>query len=230
MARKGGKDRGILQRKGREGWWVRIYANGRERWYRCDTKSQAKTLYCRLKADLREEKFFPEKYERRKEISVRAWIDRCLEGSTNRGVGNERRYGRRWSLMLGKRLLTDLSTQDLRLIQAKMRAKTKRVGNTTVTVKRQWSDATINRHFAFLRHVLMLAVQDGKLTRNPLSGFRFLPEIRRTRFLAEEELQRLQGIMSEEDWKLVAFAIETGLRRGEQFSLRWDQVDLRVAR
>jgi integrase len=28
------------------------------------------------------------------------------------------------------------------------------------------------------------------------------------------------------DWKLVAFAIETGLRRGEQFRLRWDQGDL----
>ena len=29
-----------------------------------------------------------------------------------------------------------------------------------------------------------------------------------------------------EDWKLVAVAIETGLRRGEQFQLQWNQVDL----
>lgn len=58
MARKAGKDRGITQRKGREGWWVRLYANGRERWHRCDTKSQAKALYGRLKADIREGTYF----------------------------------------------------------------------------------------------------------------------------------------------------------------------------
>jgi integrase len=32
--------------------------------------------------------------------------------------------------------------------------------------------------------------------------------------------------MSADDWKIVAFAVETGLRRGEQFHLRWDHVDL----
>ena len=32
--------------------------------------------------------------------------------------------------------------------------------------------------------------------------------------------------MQQHDWELVAFAIETGLKRGEQFRLRWDQVDL----
>ncbi len=58
MARKEGKDRGITQRKGREGWWVRVYIDGRERWYRCDTKSQAKALYGRLKSEHREGKYF----------------------------------------------------------------------------------------------------------------------------------------------------------------------------
>jgi integrase len=32
--------------------------------------------------------------------------------------------------------------------------------------------------------------------------------------------------MYPEDWNLVAFAIETGLRQGEQFGLRWEWVDL----
>jgi integrase len=72
----------------------------------------------------------------------------------------------------------------------------------------------------------MLAVKDGKLTQNPVSGLKFFPEVKRTRFISNEELGRLMGIMQEPDWKLVAFAIETGLRRGEQFRLRWDQVDL----
>jgi integrase len=229
VARKDGKDRGILQRKGREGWWVRLYVNGRERWFRCDTKSQAKALYGRLKADIREGTFFPEKFAPRKDITLRAWILRCLDGSTNRGIENEQRYGRRWSLLLGKRMLADVSREDMRQVQAHMRAKLKpRPKNAPKDYqpKRRWSDATINRHFAFLRHVFMLAVKDGKLTQNPVSGLKFFPEVKRTRFLSDEELTRLRGVMPESDWKFVAFAIETGLRRGEQFGLRWDQVDL----
>jgi integrase len=96
----------------------------------------------------------------------------------------------------------------------------------TLKGKRQWADATINRHFAFLRHILTLAVQDGLLHRNPVSGVKFFPEARRTRFLSDAELNHLQEIMSADDWKIVAFAVETGLRRGEQFQLRWDHVDL----
>ena len=229
MARKGGQDRGITQRKDRNGWWVRHYANGRQQWFKCDTKSQAKALYGRLKADIREGTFFPEKFAPRKDITLRAWILRCLEGSTNRGVENERRYGRRWSLLLGNRMLANVSREDLRQVQAKMRAKLRprpKNASKEFQPKRLWSDATINRHFSFLRHVLMLAVKDGKLIQNPLSGLKFFPEVKRTRFLTSEELDRLRGVMIPENWKLVAFAIETGLRRGEQFQLQWNQVDL----
>ena len=211
------------QRKGRKGWWVRIYISGRERWFHCDTKSQAKALYGRLKADIREGKFFPEKFASCKDITLRAWIIRYLEGCTNRGVGNERRYGHRWSLLLGNRLLTQITVDDLRRMQARMRAKMKK---GTKQSQRLWADATINRHFAFLRHVLMLAVKDGKLIQNSVSSLKFLPEVKRTRFLTSEELDRIRGVMTPDDWKLVAFAIETGLRRGEQFQLRWSQVDL----
>ncbi len=229
MARKGGVDRGITKRTDRDGWWVRLDVNGRSRWFKCDTKSQAKTLYGRLKADAREGKYFPEKFAPSKEITLRAWITRCLEGTTNRGIENERRYGRRWSLLFGKRLISQVTTEDLRRTQAMMRAKLKpqkKVRGHTEEPRRQWMDATINRHFAFLRHILMLAVKDGKLARNPASGVSFLPEERRTRFLNDTELANLETIMAPAHWKLVAFAVETGLRREEQFRLRWDQIDM----
>jgi len=222
VARKGGKDRGVLQRKGRKGWWVRLYVNGRERWFRCDTKSQAKALYGRLKADIREGKFFPEKFASNKDITLRAWINRCIDGSTNRGILNERRYGRRWSLLLGSRLITQISVDDLRRIQAKMRSKLKIDKHT----QSQWTDSTINRHFGYLRRVFNLAIKDGRLGRNPVSGIKFLPEASTTRFLSNDELTRLRGVMSPDHWQLVAFAIETGLRREEQFLLKWNQVDL----
>ena len=70
---------------------------------------------------------------------------------------------------LGKRLLADVSREDLRQVQVKMHAKLKVHPNNVNVSKqfqptRRWSDATINRHFAFLRHVLMLALNDCKLT------------------------------------------------------------------
>jgi hypothetical protein len=59
MARKGGLDRGIVLKDG--AWWTRLYLHGRERWYRCDNKTQAKALYGRLKAEQREGKLFEKK-------------------------------------------------------------------------------------------------------------------------------------------------------------------------
>ena len=53
MSRRHGKDRGLVFKNGL--WWVRLYINGREKWYRADSKTQAKTLYGRLKAYVREE-------------------------------------------------------------------------------------------------------------------------------------------------------------------------------
>ncbi len=223
MARKGGVDRGITQRKGRKGWWVRVYVNGREKWHRCDTKSQAKALHGRLRAEIREGIYFPEKFAPKKEITLRAWITRCLESSTNRGLINERRYGRRWTGYLGRRVLTQITVEDLKRIQAKMCAKMKKVNKQE---ERQWTDATINRHFGYLRRVFNLAIKDGLLDRNPVRGVKFLPEASTTRFLSDDELARLRGMMSPDHWQLVVFAIETGLRREEQFLLKWNQVDL----
>ena len=230
MARKNGKDKGIFQRTDRPGWWVQVFVNGRARTFRCDSKTQAKALYGRLRAEIREKKFFPEQFTAKKDITLRAWIRRYLDGCSNRGVENEERYGRRWSLLLGGRLLKEINTEELRRMQTTMRARRVRLETLRAQGKtpkgKGWSDATINRFFSFLRHVLMLAVKEGWISRNPVSGIRFFPESNRTRFLNEDELTRLQNVMGSADWNLVAFAIETGLRQGEQFSLRWDQVDL----
>jgi hypothetical protein len=40
-----------------------------------------------------------------------------------------------------------------------------------------------------------LALKDEKITRSPFAGIKFFPEVTTTRFLSEEELIRLQGVM-----------------------------------
>jgi integrase len=213
MARKGGKDRGVVSKDGR--WWVRLYVNGREKWYRADNKTQAKTLYGRLKAEIREGTYFPEKFKQAQDITLRAWITRYQEGVTSKGLRNMKHYGKFWSRLRGQRLLTEMTADDLRHVQARMLAK----GNRT--------PQTINRYFAGLRRILNLAIAEGKLVTNPVKGVKFFREpVGRLRFLSHGEIKRLQEKMAPEHWPLVAFALETGLRLNEQFKARWDCVDL----
>ncbi len=223
MAQKhtGKKLRGVVYRRG--SWWCRWFENGRERWEKCDSKTQAAIRYGWHRANVREQKFFPEKFAA-KDITLSAWMKRCIEGSTNIGKGNEARYARRWSLWFGKRLLSAVSTEDLRHHQAKMRSKMK-PSKTSKPAQRQWADATINRHFAFLRRAFTLAIKDNKLARNPVSGIKFFPEQHRTRFLSEQELVRLRNVLNPEAWSWVCLAVETGMRQAEQFALRWKHVD-----
>jgi len=212
----GKKVRGVLFRRG--SWWARWFENGRERVEKCDSKSQAVLRHAKHRADIREGIYFPRKIST-PDITLRAWIARYLLSCTNKGKSNEVRYGRWWSLYLGGRLLTSISVEDLRRAQSRMREK------MTVN-KRHWADATINRYFSFIRHVLSLAAKDGKIVRNPASAVTFFPEENRVRFLTDGELERLHGVMSPDGWALVQFAIETGLRQSEQFGLRWDCTDL----
>ena len=224
MARKSGKDRGILEfPSGSNTWWVRIYIDGKEKRYRCANKSQARALYGRLMADKREKIFFPEKFKHSKEVTLRAWIARHLAGCSNRSVVNSKRYGRFWSLLLGNRTLGSITTEELRRVQAQLKARydAKKPGST-----KPKAPATINRYCGYLKHVFALAIKDGLVDRNPVAGVKFFPESKKTRFLSQDELVQLRGLMKPKDWEPVAFAIETGLRRGEQFGLRWSQVDV----
>ncbi|MBS0150711.1 MAG: site-specific integrase [Nitrospira sp.] len=91
------------------------------------------------------------------------------------------------------------------------------------------ADSTINRHLTFLSAVLNRAKREGLIDRNPCEGIRRFPEVRKTRFLTDAELIHLKNVMLPEHWAMVALAIETGLRREEQFGLRWDCVDFENA-
>ena len=213
MSRTGGKDRGIVEKpKGSGKWWVRFFVNGREKWYRAENKTQARALYGRVKADIREEKYFPEKFQKPKALTLRVAITQHLAGSTNRSLETEKLFGKFWISMWGNRVVTDISSEECRQVQVQLKAQG------------QWKPATINRYFAFLRHVLMVKVKDGHITRNPVSSVKFFPEAHRVRFFSNEELRRLHALIDGEDWKVVGFGLETGLRRSEQFQLRWENI------
>ena len=216
MARLGARDRGIVEKpKGSGKWWVRHHVNGREKWYRADNKSQARAVYARIKTEQREERYFPEKFDRKNVITLRVWLKRCLEGITSPGLRNMHHYGKFWSKLLGQRILTEISPDELRHIQGRMAAKKTR------------SPHTINRYFAALRRFLNLAIAERYLLANPVKGVKFFPEpVGRLRFLTDAEITCLREQLSPEHWSAVAFSLETGLRLSEQFHARWDCVNM----
>jgi integrase len=121
---------------------------------------------------------------------------------------------------------------------------------------------TINRKVAILKGVLTRAVEWDVLSYSPLTGLKPLPtaDESRSRFLSEEEEQRLRKILVKREFRLrndrdsgnrwrsarhkpllpnlrkytfadhirpmVLLAMTTGMRRGEIFHLKWDDVDL----
>ena len=85
----------------------------------------------------------------------------------------------------------------------------------------------VNRYMAWLRKVLNVAVRDAKLAQNPVTKLKAFKEPKgRTRFLSKEEEEKLMDALGPNYAPWAKLAILTGLRREEQFSLQWGDVNL----
>lgn len=98
---------------------------------------------------------------------------------------------------------------------------------------RQRSIATVNRELTVLRRMLSIAHREGWILKHPFSGSDTIispaDENKRDRILSNEEEVLLLDACDQRREKLRAViicALETGMRRGEIFSLRWRDVDL----
>lgn len=87
-------------------------------------------------------------------------------------------------------------------------------------------DATVNRDLSVLRHILYWAVDERLLAANPIARLRMARE-RRTRrqvlSVAEEGL--LLAAAPEHLHNMIVAALDTGMRRGEITSQRWEDID-----
>ncbi|MFL1780862.1 Site-specific recombinase [Candidatus Hepatincolaceae symbiont of Richtersius coronifer] len=90
------------------------------------------------------------------------------------------------------------------------------------------ADGTIRKYLGSLSKMCEECIKVGLLDINPcLSTREGLKKEVRTAFLTPEERNRLLAVCYEDLADKINFAIETGLRRGEQFSLVWDRVFLK---
>ncbi len=92
--------------------------------------------------------------------------------------------------------------------------------------------ATVNRELAILKAIMKKAVAWGELRHNPaltVPVFKENPVIPEA--LTDEQVEKLLKTCQESDnpdlYPLVVCALETGMRRGELFALKWSDVDLK---
>jgi len=218
MARKGRLDRGLVARKNAAGytiWYVRLWHHGRERWFGSFTsKTKARHFYEERKAEQRESLLFPRQYQRRGQVMASEVIDRYLATSTKRSLKDDQRYARLWKKALAGRKLSSVLPEDILRVRQDL-------------LNRGLAHGTINRTLAFLRHLLNVAVRDRLIPHSPMNQVSFLKESPgRLRFLSTKEEGKLLECIGPKFAPWVRFAILTGLRQGEQFTLQWKDVNL----
>lgn len=234
MARVGRKDRGLLARKdatGKPVWYVRLHHEGRERRFGSfASKTTAREFYEKAKLGQKEGRFFPERYQHGGYELVEAVIDRyLLTISAKKPMTQlaERFFSGWWkNYFAGKRLnaVTVTALEEARQTLLKtvvVEAKEEGESDKMMTPQR------VNRYVEWLRHVLNVAVREGKLASNPVLKLSMYKEPKgKTRFLSVEEETVLLGNLGPIHGAWARLAILTGLRQAEQFRLRWRDVDL----
>jgi len=215
MARKDGKDKGILEwPKGSRQWWVRIYENGKEKRYRMENKTQAKAFYSKIKGEQREEKYFPEKYEK-KRVAFRAVAEEyCKYGDVHhKRKGDDKPRLDKWIEAFGDQDASSITLGQVEQIMMSMQSE-------------EYAPATTARYLVVLKACLNRAVRDGLLQSNPVQKVK-PPKINNiiVRYLTPEQEKALLSALPERFAPVVITALHTGMRQGELLRLKWDDVD-----
>jgi site-specific recombinase XerD len=223
MARAGRKDRGLLSKPDSTGklrWYVRLYHEGQERRFGAfKNKTEARDFYEKAKQEQKQGRFFPERYQHGgKELASAVMASYMLtlptSGKTPSTIAVEKYYGQWWTDRLTGKALHAVTPA---LLDQAM-------GDLTTAKK---TPQTVLHYLMFLRHVFRWAMGRGLIEKSPFASVT-LPTVRagKTRFLSiEEEAQLCQAVGQPYDsW--IRLAILTGMRKSEQFALRWADIDL----
>jgi integrase len=196
-------------------WWIDYYDQSRERVQessRSSNKREAEELLT-----LRKSEILRGVYKRPVKITLSEFGKRYMEHAK----ANKRSWLRDQEMLKhlqaffgAQRELSEIAPADIEGYKLKRLAKV--------------SGSTVNRELTLLKHMFNLATNwDLFLGSNPVRKVKFFRELNiGTRVVSPEEEERLIRNAAPFIQDLVLFALNTGLRVGEIFTLLWTSVDL----
>lgn len=146
--------------------------------------------------------------------------------ATKRSWRDDVRYALYWGEAFPDRRLDEITTADVQEWRQRRLAGEK---VAEAADDRAVEPATINRAVAFLRRVYNVAIEAQLCENNPARVKKLQENNSRTRFLSLENEAALRKPFPAAKWHFVKLAIETGLRKEEQMTLRWENVDFSTA-
>lgn len=210
MARSG-KDKGVVQVLGK--WYARWTVNGKEYREVCNNKTAAKIVYGKKKADIREEKNFPEKAKKTDFKTIAESHLRYAKANHSRKDDDKTRMDR-WIKAFGTVQASTITPGMVENVLYEMKEEKKK-------------PATIARYLVVLKAAFNRAVKIDKfLLINPVALVappQFDNEIQRS--LSQTEEENLFKALPPRLHSIVIVALHTGARQGELLKLTWAAVD-----
>jgi integrase len=211
------KTRGVFERPPESGiWWINYYVHGKQHRERVGRKSDATALYQKRKADSRRGVKLPELQPQK--VTTFGQL-------ANDAVDYAKAHLKTWADYdwkeralqepFGSRPAGEITPQEFdRFLTEHCR-----------------TPATANRFRAFFSLCYRLGMEEGKVTSNPARLVRMRRENNaRLRYVTRDEYRKISDIILRDFPKqqpAFVVSVYTGMRWGEQFSLTWNQVDMR---
>ena len=203
-----------IYRKG-DSWFIDYYVGGyRKREKIGPSRKLAETVLAKRKIEIAENKYLDIRKE--KKISFEYLAETFLNEYCRPNHRTYKRtisYIKNLSKFFGNCYISEISPLAIEKYKSSRIEKVK--------------PATVNRDLDVLRSMFNRAIEWGMMKVNPAQNVkRFSVDNTRVRFLTEEEIKRLLEACSGDLLGIVILALNTGMRRGEIFGLRWEYIDL----
>lgn len=141
----------------------------------------------------------------------------ALRDAENQSCFNNKQiYARYWLTMFGGRIISTITGDEI----------TSSLPTHSTAKSCRLSNATRNRYRSFIMRAFSLAVKSGWLHNVPFTSSQREPKVR-VRWIEKSQARSIVDSLRL-DWmkSVVSFALLTGARKGEIFSLKWENVNL----
>ncbi len=211
------KERGVFEKEpGSDIWWIRFKDAGVEHREKVGRRGDAIKLYKIRKADILRGVKMPANMKD-KGIKFSVLAQEAIDWYVNHDRRDVRNFKGRMKFILeafADRVADEIKPSDI----------------DTWISSHKWSPATKNRYKNVFGKTFKIALADGKVTNNPARLVEQRAENNaRIRFLSADEEKRLREVIKKRFPKHMPefdVALNTGMRKSEQFSLEWSQVSL----